>query len=582
VKEAVNEHSTVQFTRNKMGHLTTEEQNGIAVHSSYDALGNRIHVSSSAGADIAMQRTPEGLVGQIKAGSYWQADLQYDLSGLETERVMTGGISSKWRYDCNGRPEAHTVTRDGVQQSWKKYTWTINNRLTTVFDALAQTNTRFKYDTVGNLVFAQYADNSIVHRAFDATGNIYDTAAKTGRKYNSAGALLESKKYYYTYDEEGRLISKTPRQSGKPVNFEWYANGLLKKVIKTDQTIEFKYDPFGRRVEKRVAGAGSEPTITRWAWDDQVMLHEWTYAEKDKPVAVVDEWGQLHYDKPEPLDNIITWVYNDESFTPSARLQNGEAHSIISDHMGTPTAAYDREGTRVWESTLDIYGRAHTLKGDKHFIPFRYQGQYDDAETGLYYNRYRYYNASEGIYISNDPIGLAGGVNVYRYVNSTNTQIDPLGLAVSNANLPRYVYRALNGPQEAQAKAGVDITPKAPNANWPMEMHINYGPQDLHTQYISASTDINAARAYSSPNPAKGKYHQSTIIRIDTWQLDKANYFDCSDGIDPQTGKPFIGNALRWTQEDSEVLIKGGIPAGSYDIVQHRRDIFKPPPGCNK
>ena len=48
----------------------------------------------------------------------------------------------------------------------------------------------------------------------------------------------------------------------------------------------------------------------------------------------------------------------------------------------------------------------------KGFIPFRYQGQYEDIETGLYYNRFRYYSPESGTYISQDPIRLAGGTGV--------------------------------------------------------------------------------------------------------------------------------------------------------------------------
>ncbi|PQL93813.1 RHS repeat-associated core domain-containing protein [Apibacter adventoris] len=61
-------------------------------------------------------------------------------------------------------------------------------------------------------------------------------------------------------------------------------------------------------------------------------------------------------------------------------------------------------------------------------IPFRYQGQYEDEETRLYYNRFRYYSPDSGMYISQDPIGLAGNLNLYAYVHDSNTQVDPFGL----------------------------------------------------------------------------------------------------------------------------------------------------------
>ena len=66
--------------------------------------------------------------------------------------------------------------------------------------------------------------------------------------------------------------------------------------------------------------------------------------------------------------------------------------------------------------------------------PFRYQGQYEDEETGLYYNRFRYYDPNQGNYISQDPIRLVGNnPTLYGYVFDANIQIDTLGLECSVA-----------------------------------------------------------------------------------------------------------------------------------------------------
>ena len=70
---------------------------------------------------------------------------------------------------------------------------------------------------------------------------------------------------------------------------------------------------------------------------------------------------------------------------------------------------YDAEGIKTWQAEFDIYGKIRTFAGRSlNDCPFRYQGQYEDSETGLYYNRFRYYDPSTGAYISQDPIGLAG------------------------------------------------------------------------------------------------------------------------------------------------------------------------------
>ena len=121
---------------------------------------------------------------------------------------------------------------------------------------------------------------------------------------------------------------------------------------------------------------------------------------------------------------------------PTAKLVNGKAYSIISDHLGTPILAVDSEGNEVWNRQLDIYGRvkrgikASSLGDDvRPFIPFLYQGQYYDFETKLAYNRFRYYSPETGAYISQDPIGLEGGnPTLYGYVKDSNWWVDRFGL----------------------------------------------------------------------------------------------------------------------------------------------------------
>ncbi|WP_310592026.1 RHS repeat-associated core domain-containing protein, partial [Bacteroides stercoris] len=83
----------------------------------------------------------------------------------------------------------------------------------------------------------------------------------------------------------------------------------------------------------------------------------------------------------------------------------------------------------VWEMLLDVYGKVVECHGNRTLVPFRYQGQYEDEETGLYYNRFRYYSPDMGMYISSDPIGLAGNnPTLYGYVQDINTWLDWFGL----------------------------------------------------------------------------------------------------------------------------------------------------------
>jgi len=133
-------------------------------------------------------------------------------------------------------------------------------------------------------------------------------------------------------------------------------------------------------------------------------------------------------DKTEPTSNLTTWVYEEGSFVPTAKITEKGTYSIFSDYLGRPTQAFDSNDKLVWHAEYDIYGKIKMLVGNKRSIPFRQLGQYEDSETELYYNRFRYYDSNTGAYISKDPIGLNGGNNQYSYVYNSNTEVDPLGL----------------------------------------------------------------------------------------------------------------------------------------------------------
>ena len=114
---------------------------------------------------------------------------------------------------------------------------------------------------------------------------------------------------------------------------------------------------------------------------------------------------------------------------PSAKIVGERRYSIISDYLGTPVEAYDEEGQRVWVRELDIYGRVRIEQGEVGLVPFLYQGQYLDGETGMAYNRFLYYSPETGAYISQEPIRLEAGLsNLYAYVHEVNVWVNPRGL----------------------------------------------------------------------------------------------------------------------------------------------------------
>jgi len=102
------------------------------------------------------------------------------------------------------------------------------------------------------------------------------------------------------------------------------------------------------------------------------------------------------------------------------------------DHLGTPQELTDYSGDIVWSATYNAYGQVTRLAfggGEQLEQPLRFQGQYFDAESGLHYNRHRYYDPEVGRYLTPDPIKLAGGLNQYQYTPNPTGWVDPLGLS---------------------------------------------------------------------------------------------------------------------------------------------------------
>jgi len=120
-----------------------------------------------------------------------------------------------------------------------------------------------------------------------------------------------------------------------------------------------------------------------------------------------------------------------DSFVPLAKVQDGVLFTIINDHIGTPREMLDASGRVVWAASFTAWGRVdrRTDPGSGHDCPIRFQGQWFDDESGLHYNRFRHYDPDTGRFISPDPIGLAGGLNLHQLTTNPSSSIDPLGLA---------------------------------------------------------------------------------------------------------------------------------------------------------
>ncbi|RJT20379.1 RHS repeat-associated core domain-containing protein, partial [Buttiauxella izardii] len=145
-----------------------------------------------------------------------------------------------------------------------------------------------------------------------------------------------------------------------------------------------------------------------------------------------------------------------------------QIHLYHCDHLGTPLALVSTAGTVDWHITLDPWGNVLSEHNpQKLHQPLRMQGQQYDEESGLHYNRHRYYDPAQGRYITQDPIGLEGGLNTYTYPLNPIQGKDPLGLsefgkwAGSAFNLPPEdigaALDAANGPHYEPISGSISL-----------------------------------------------------------------------------------------------------------------------------
>jgi len=227
-------------------------------------------------------------------------------------------------------------------------------------------------------------------------------------------------------------------------------------------TAEYRYDALGRRIQKRSKHhhTGQEQNII-YGWDSDTLAYESTEQltkhyiyEKDSFVPML----QAVYLNPIELHQTPDWsdrpynIHRDPLWkTEKQGKEFDDVWFYHCDHLGTPQEMTDHTGAIIWKAEYKAWGECKAEKAKSNFFEnseiisnnIRFQGQYFDEETGLHYNRYRYYLSYLGRFISKDPLGLLGGENKYLYAPNPLKWTDPLGLLVT----PTYT-RGANGRVE--------------------------------------------------------------------------------------------------------------------------------------
>jgi len=190
--------------------------------------------------------------------------------------------------------------------------------------------------------------------------------------------------------------------------------------------------------------------VCRRDWGGPTWVYRYDLANRlvaQRAHALKDaQWRGVSLYLHEP-DTFVPLARLDETLVEPAYLATGTDGRLVqvaaktthttlfylNDHLGTPQELIDETGKVKWIGRYRAWGattKVARATPDPMEVAnaIRFQGQYHDAETGLHYNRHRYYDPDTGRFISKDPVGLAGGINAYQYAPNPISWIDPLGL----------------------------------------------------------------------------------------------------------------------------------------------------------
>ncbi|WP_174769945.1 RHS repeat-associated core domain-containing protein [Paraburkholderia hayleyella] len=463
----------------------------------YDVLNQRIATLRPDGHRVSWLTYGSGHLLALQLDGHELASYERDDLHREVARLQGNRLLQTQQWDALGRLSGQVLAREaqpgkqgppgqtpgGERLLVRRYRYDASGQLTDINDT-RRGQLAYRYDPVGRLLEAQ---SRLGHEtfAFDPASNLVDPQAQreADREHLPRPKALDNllKQYagtHYQYDARGNLTQRW--RNGEASRYTWDLFDRLTHAGDARLEVSYTYDALGRRLSKhsqahyqarREAGPHwnrSERVkrnrelqcgFTLYGWDGDTLAWESRIADEDGLGA-----RTTHY------------VYEPGRFVPVAQAVREEAIALLDepvysdyyrqdedplwlppppappidslawyqcDHLGTPQELTDERSEIAWAAEYRAWGVAKEAirkasEGRAELrTPIRFQGQYHDHETGLHYNRYRYYDPEVGRFVGKDPIGYRGGINLYQYAPNPLTWGDPLGLTGED------VYRAM-------------------------------------------------------------------------------------------------------------------------------------------
>jgi len=411
------------YTKDGQLSLQTTKTDGVSysVYWTYDEYGRLIGESrASDGFKVSYQYDALSRINSVKVKI--QGVDQTVVSNIQYEPY--GGIKN-WTYG-NGLIKTNTYDRDYRLTTIKTptiqdliYNYNTNNWLTKITNSQeSNKTTTYSYDVLGQLtksVSPLYSESW----TFDGNGNRLTRTGNTNLITNyqkstanrlASTSTTEAKQF--TYSSLGNLTKKTGH--GGTVDYTYDGFNRLKTVKSGSLTTSYDYDVFNLR-SRKMSSTGSINYV--YAPDGRLLAESGLSATQTGGLDTIYIW----------LDGQVIGV-----------IRGNKLNFVHSDHLGRPEILTNTNKAVVWKAQTSSYDSSMVQSNIGQFN-IGFPGQYYDTESGLWYNWNRYYDASLGRYTQSDPIGLAGGLNTYAYVEN-----DPIN-SIDENGLNRRVMNPSNG-----------------------------------------------------------------------------------------------------------------------------------------
>ena len=474
VTQITNKWSTVDYHHDEYGRLASEtttlysgEQSALKYHYSAAGAMNAVTHVLPDGREVTetptydehgqLQQMTYGVAGQELASTSFGVDDAGRQSWLSV-----GSMVRQFKFDQRDRIISDTVMRLGGEAATtnivdRVFSWRADNALTQVTNNVHNSVTDYTVDVLNHVtgvthVGAAQDQKSSESYEFSRAGMVTklhpDASAKWADDVDSYGGTMPRQvgRTTFTYDKAGRVTQTvTKRLSKKPLVKHFYYGSGTQPVGYEDSDHpgvgwRYLYDGLDRRVGKEQINTATGDVLSR-----TVFMHYGNELFGEQYTVDVNEPHMVGVGALWPVNPITDEILGQIELVPSGSPDSA-FYAMISDFAGAPKELVDvTTGGIVGYSKQSLFGKRQWFGGKSS--PLLFAGQYEDAESGWVYNRFRYYNTTFGMYNAQDPLGVGPNLaSAQAYVDNPTTWVDAMGLAAHKvkSGTPPFVLRAHN------------------------------------------------------------------------------------------------------------------------------------------